>query len=76
MSAGGSPLDDESLVLLFHVHTHAHTHTCIYIYTQTVCTYTRTHTQLVTLLQHLSASTFTLICRDRVDIETFCFSLD
>ena len=67
------------------------THTCIhiyiYIYTHTLmvrtyahtharmCTHTHTHKQ-VTPLQHPSVSTFILICSDRVDIETFCFSLD
>ena len=82
MWAGGYPLADESLVLLFHVHTHAHTHTRVYIYIYThtctlmVRTYARTHTQQVTPLQHPSVSTFTLICSDRVDTETFCFFLD
>ena len=87
MWAGGSPLADETLVLLFQVHTHAHAHTHIHIHTHAHWRYAHTHAHThtcacahthkqVTPLQHPSVSTFTLICSDCVDTETLCVSLD
>ena len=68
-----------------HTRTCTHTHMYTYIHTHAHWRYAHTHTHAcicahthkqVTPLQHPSVSTFTLICSDRVDIETLCVSLD